>query len=120
MIFHKSVKRYTIRLLFSSLVFISLQSCSDTTDPQLEIDESKFDYVLYDNLTTADISQISENLEINGDRILSDLKVTNMPKVTIKVWADYNHQDNECKQGGALFVSFFIYLFILFLFLNFG
>ena len=46
---------------------------------------------MYDGLTSANILGISQELERNYARILSDLRVDSMPKITAKIWGDYNH-----------------------------
>jgi len=60
-------------------------------DPNSTLNNEHFDFKLYDGLSSIYISEISEELENNYQRIINDLQVQNMPKVTIKIWSDYNH-----------------------------
>jgi hypothetical protein len=80
--------KFTLILLF---IIILLFSCSKSTDPVYEINSEHFDFILYDALTFANIIKVSEELENNYNRILDDLQVSGMPKVTVKVWSDYNN-----------------------------
>jgi hypothetical protein len=54
-------------------------------------DEEYFIYVLYDGLELEDIAEISEELETKRDGIIDALKVDNIPKTTVKIWADYGN-----------------------------
>jgi hypothetical protein len=75
--------------LIASLTFFL--SCSNSTDSNDDFVAGHFDFVLYDGLSTSDISSISTALRKNYTRILNDLQVESMPKVTGKIWADYNN-----------------------------
>ena len=79
---------------FLQVILISLTlvfSCSHSTDSTDVPDVEHFDYILYDGLTTNKISELSRNLESNYKRIIADLQVQKMPKVAVKIWADYNN-----------------------------
>jgi hypothetical protein len=71
--------------------FIVISSCSKSTEPIAALNASRFEFVLYDGLTQGNILQVSQELERNYIRILSDLQVDNMPVVTVKIWANYSH-----------------------------
>jgi len=73
------------------VIFAFILSCSKDKTPVEPIDEKHFDFILYDGLNTSDILQISTALEENYQRIVDDLRVSEMPKVTVKIWTDYNH-----------------------------
>jgi hypothetical protein len=45
---------------------------------------------LYNGLSSADVSEISNRLEKNYNRILEDLQVQDMPVVIVKIWANYD------------------------------
>lgn len=75
-------------LLFIITLFIS---CSKSTGPDYELKSEHFDFILYDGLTAINIIEISENLGNNYNRIIDDLQLSSMPKVTAKIWSDYNN-----------------------------
>jgi len=74
--------------LFISAFFLS---CSKSKTPVEPINEEYFEFILYDGLENSDIIQISTALKENRQRIIDDLQVSEMPKVTVKIWTDYNH-----------------------------
>ncbi len=76
-------------ILMISTIFC-LHSCEIGTNSS-DTEETHFDFVLYDDLSLSDISDISEELEYNYQRIVDDLQVKNMPHVTIKIWANYDN-----------------------------
>jgi hypothetical protein len=78
-------------VLISLFVLTFFFSCKKSTDPVNEPNPEHFDFILYDDLDTTHITKIFENLENNYSRIISDLKVESMPKVTVKIWSDYNN-----------------------------
>ena len=85
-----------LKSLFILLLFItSFLSCSKNTTPVEPINEEHFEFILFDGLNTSDILPTSTALENNYQRIINDLHVADMPKVTIKIWADYNHFLND-------------------------
>ncbi len=75
-------------LLFFLTIFIS---CSSSTDLDNELEENHFSFILYDGFSSSNIMEISKELENNYKRILDDLQVQRMPKVIVKIWADYNN-----------------------------
>ena len=75
-------------LLFFLIIYIS---CSNSTDLDNDLEEDHFDFILYDGLSKSNIKEISKELEDNYKRILKDLQVQRMPKVIVKIWADYNN-----------------------------
>ena len=66
-------------------------TCSDSTSPDDALSDENFEFVLYDNLTSDQIEDIAEQLDENFQRIINDLRVQNMPRITIRIWADYEH-----------------------------
>ena len=84
-------KTITISLFFLFYLF----SCSKDKIPFAPLNEEHFEFILYDGLNTSDILQISTTLEENRQRIIDDLLVSGMPKVTVKIWADYDHFLND-------------------------
>jgi hypothetical protein len=66
-------------------------TCSESTQPEYNLNDDQFDFILYDGLTTSQVINVKNALENNYNRIAGDLKVTNMPKVTVKIWSDYNN-----------------------------
>jgi len=77
-----------IALIFSITVIFS---CSNLTDTNDLLDNDHFNFVLYDALNSSDITGISKVLDGNYERIIDDLQVQNMPRMTIKIWSDYNN-----------------------------
>jgi hypothetical protein len=78
--------------IFPFLLFLTVfLSCSKSIDPVYELKSEHFDFILYDGLTATNITEISEELENNYNRIIDDLQLQNMPKVTVKIWSDYNN-----------------------------
>lgn len=65
--------------------------CSESSEPEYNLNNDRFDFILYDGLTTSQIINVKDSLENNYNRITSDLNVTNMPKVTIKIWSNYDN-----------------------------
>jgi hypothetical protein len=83
----KAILPLILILFFLFLIF----ACSVSTYSKDPLDTERFEYVLYDGLNSNITVEISENLESNYQRIINDLKVQNMPKVTVKIWGDYNN-----------------------------
>ena len=81
--------KFSIFLFFFLVIF--LISCSNNMDSNTELGKEHFELILYDGLTSNDAAEISESLESNYQRMIDDLRVQNMPKVTVKIWADYNN-----------------------------
>jgi len=78
-----------IRIIVILLIAILSFECSKNGT---EFEENThFDFVLYDGLTLNDISDISEELESNYQRIVNDLQVQDMPHVTARIWANYDN-----------------------------
>jgi len=77
--------------LFCLLSFSSFLGCSRSTDSEDVLENDRFDFVLYDGLDHEQISDIDEALIDNYDRIIDDLRVQDMPKITIKMWSDYQN-----------------------------
>ena len=76
-----------IILLSTLICLISCDYCRHTT----ELNDNNFEYILYDDLTLSDITEISEELETKQHQILKALNVINMPKVTVKIWSNYDN-----------------------------
>jgi hypothetical protein len=72
----------SIFLLFA----ISCDNPSETDEPS---SNEHFNFVLYNGLVESEVSKIKVNLNNNRQRILDDLRITNMPEVIIKIWGDY-------------------------------
>ena len=77
-----------IVFLFLSLFLLS---CKKDKIPVTPVNEEYFEFILYDGLNISEILHISSALEENYQRIINDLQVSEMPVVTVKIWADYNH-----------------------------
>jgi len=75
-------------LIFLLIHFVS--SC--TKEPGIKItdtvtvDDENFSYVLFDGLTQSILTPIQTKLDDNYSRVLSDLDVVSMNKVTVKIW----------------------------------
>ncbi|HPG38185.1 MAG TPA: hypothetical protein PLP19_05715 [bacterium] len=56
-----------------------------------------FEFVLYDELSTAITSDIIKELENNFSRITTAMQITVMPKVKVQIWGDESHylEDQE-------------------------
>lgn len=82
--------KFVLVIIFALPLIIS---CSKSTDSNesLDLDNERFTYIFYDGLESKNISEISKNLESHYNRIITDLKVQEMPKVTVKIWANYNN-----------------------------
>ncbi len=78
-------------IIYLVLIFSLFLSCSKNTSPVEPVNKEHFEFILFDGLNNSDILQISTALEENYQRIIDDLRVSEMPKITIKIWADYNH-----------------------------
>ena len=73
------------------IIFTQFLSCSKSTDPVCELDGEYFKFILYDGLTATNIAEISRELGNNYTRIIDDLQIQSMPKITVKIWSDYNN-----------------------------
>lgn len=77
------------------LILILVISCTEennSTTPNNIIEEGDhFEYLLYDNLSDSDISAVSENLENNFQRIISDLGRENLPTIKVGIWQNYTN-----------------------------
>jgi hypothetical protein len=80
--------KYTLYILSIFLLFLC---CSKNTNPVKPINFEHFEFILFDGLNNSDILHISTALEDNYQRIIDDLRISEMPEVTVKIWADYNH-----------------------------
>ena len=79
---------YVIHTSFLITIFLLVISCSNSSDPEIPIQEPRFRVVLYDGLTDLNTVEILSALEDNYDRILAALNVDNMPEVSVEIWND--------------------------------
>lgn len=82
-----------LKLLFSAAFYITLlllSSCEQSTEPEKNLEDEQFYYVLYGGISSSTITGISKELENNYSRIITDLQVQSMPKITVKIWEDYD------------------------------
>lgn len=94
------MKNIFFALLFILLNF-SITSCSkdSSTEPDQEQEGAgtliteKFNIFLHGNVSIAQRDEIADSLNSNYDRIVADLRVTEMPKVRIDIWVSENSSD---------------------------
>ena len=79
--------RMIITLLFPTLFL----SCSKSTEPAYDLNNDQFEFILYDGLKASQIINVKAALGNNNRRITNDLEVQTMPKVTVKIWSDYDN-----------------------------
>jgi len=81
-------KKLLIFFTMTFTVIVSHTTCFalENSSKFREVDSEHFKFVLFDNLSPEIIPDISQHLEENYARILDDLQVLNLPKVTIKIW----------------------------------
>jgi hypothetical protein len=87
--------KYFQYICFHLLLVTALISCAkdaETNDDNpIVIEESHFSFVLHDGLTQSIINPINEKLNDNYSRVLNDLKISSMNKVSVKIW---NNESN--------------------------
>lgn len=85
--------KFLVIIIFALPLIISCSKGTDSNEILHDeiFDNERFSYIFYDGLGSKNISKISENLESHYKRIINDLKIQEMPKVTVKIWADYNN-----------------------------
>jgi len=94
------MKRTTI--LFFAAIIYSLIACNnvdssiDTTSETNSSIETltnniRLKFILYDNITTSEVSIIKDKLEQNADRILDAFKIESIDTFKVHVWANYDN-----------------------------
>lgn len=93
-----------MRYLLSILIFSLLLSCAETgvsTDlPEngQPIQSEHFTIVLFDGLSSHTAVPVLSKLNDNYSRILGDLSVSSIPTITIEIWNDETHFQNDMKR----------------------
>ena len=83
--------QFKLYLTIIALILTQFLTCTKSTDPDYELDGEHFNFVLYDGIEVVNILGISEELKKNYTRIINDLQIKSMPKITVKIWSDYNN-----------------------------
>jgi len=90
-------------ICFNLLLIAALISCAKDADTnngsQIIIEESNFIFVLHDGLTQSIIVPINTKLNDNYSRVLNDLEVSSMNKISIKIWNNENNFLNDMEQA---------------------
>lgn len=70
-----------------------LFGCENVSNPNniRNHNSDNFQYLVYDQTDSSIILIVSEELQRNYERILIDLSVEDIPKITIKIWGSYSH-----------------------------
>lgn len=84
-----------IMIANSSFVF------AQQNTPFEKAQSNQFNYVLYDDLAAEEVDSQISFLEENYLRVMEDLKVNEMPKITVRIWREYEnlYQAQEERYG---------------------
>ena len=77
------IKEIGVLLVF--FVLLSSSACAQSSEP------SRFNLVLHDSLEYNDVAHIMEALDANYDQIKLHFGITELPEITIQIWADEEH-----------------------------
>jgi len=91
-----------ISLLMLIITFHLFSGCTRASETKI-IDavivvDSHFEYILYDGLPESILIPIQRKLNDNYSRVLNDLEVTNMNKVTVKIWGNETNFLDDMEQ----------------------
>ncbi|NMB82997.1 MAG: hypothetical protein GYA14_14385 [Ignavibacteria bacterium] len=89
-------------IIFLALICISCKkNSSGTTEPESTppIQTEHFTILLFDNLSNSFATPVLNKLNENYDRILADLELTSIPKVSVQIWNDETHFQNDMKSA---------------------
>lgn len=81
----------TIRIIGIQILILLLYSCAKSEtkgSAPVEIDSDNFSFVLYDGLSQSNLPTIQSKLSDNYARVLGDLEITSMSKVTVRIWSN--------------------------------
>ena len=94
------LKRYTNCLpeiiATMALAFVAVTSASAQSTPGPEAD--RFNIILHDSLTQADINHLVKALNENYGPIVQHLQVSSLPRITIQIWADEEHYQQAMEE----------------------
>jgi len=80
--------------------FISCTKDDETNDDnQIIIEESNFTFILHDGLTQSITAPINTKLNDNYSRVLNDLEVSSMNKVSIQIWNNETNFLDDMEQA---------------------
>ena len=72
--------------LLVTLLLILVFALPKTADAQTE--QNRFNFVLHDTLTTADVAHLERALQSNYERIKDQLQVASLPTIKVQIWSD--------------------------------
>lgn len=84
------IKFYTLFFISYLLVYCDKETSTNisASDPETE---DYFEFVLYDNLSHAEVNNVLNALSVNYERILNDLNIEELPVITVKIWQNYDN-----------------------------
>ncbi|OGU61749.1 MAG: hypothetical protein A2V66_05185 [Ignavibacteria bacterium RBG_13_36_8] len=80
------------------LLIFPFFSCSDDNSTQhvlypITTEYDNFTFIIYEDVTDAEVSAVLDSLNDNYNRIITHLRVSNMPQVTVRIWAQAHSND---------------------------
>jgi hypothetical protein len=94
-------------LMFVSIMMLSvLSGCKDQnadnspaiTQPENKTTAEHVAFVLYDRLTESITAPITEKINQNYEKILGDMQLNSVSKITVEIWNDETHFQNDMKK----------------------
>lgn len=93
-------------LFVSAMVLSGLSGCKDEgvnnsgsiNKPADQTKSEHIEFVLYDGLTQSITPPIIEKVEQNYERILGDMQLNSLPRITVEIWNDETHFQNDMKK----------------------
>jgi hypothetical protein len=76
---------------FLLFLFVQVADAQTTHSP-------RFNYVLHDTLEQADVRHLSRALDENYERIAEDLRVPDLPVITVQIWSDEDAYQDAMEQ----------------------
>ena len=74
-------------------IVLNFIKCQQVTNPSdfVNTDPNQFQFIIYDQIDSSAIIGAIEELQNNYARILNNLSIEEIPKITIKIWGNYSH-----------------------------
>ncbi|MBS3944184.1 MAG: hypothetical protein KGZ42_01690 [Melioribacter sp.] len=94
------MKTYPFLFLLALFNVTCKEDSSNANAPENNppLQSEHFAFELYDGLSNSTAAPVLTKLNENYDRILSDLELTSIPKVSVQIWNDETHFQNDMKR----------------------
>lgn len=77
------------RLILAAFFAFSSSAFPQTSSQEVEYHNGQFRYIFGDELTREKASSVISHLEKNYSKVMSDLIVPELPRVTVRLWTNY-------------------------------